>query len=115
MRMTHKILIVNARGIHQARHLTLVVLQLVIIVVHRGLGVFADGTRGAVEKVAQSAHTLAAEDTENFALRGCELWRCFAAEGCQVFAKESGDAGETEVSEAATMVEEGVDALFILA
>ena len=84
MRMAHinKILIVNARGIHQARHLALIVVQLVIVIVHRGLGVLADGTRGAVEKVAQSAHALAAEDAEDFTLRWCELWRCFAAESC---------------------------------
>lgn len=82
--MTHvnKILIVDARGIHQAGHLALVVVQLIVVVVHRCLRVLADGPRGAVEEVAQPAYAIAAEDAEDFALRRCELWRCFAAKGC---------------------------------
>ena len=88
------ILAIRVRGQHQRRRHPIYPFPLVIQV------------------FAQIENALPREDAEDLALVRVEFFGRFAAELGEVAAQEGVDAGEREVGEAVTLVEEGFDGLF---
>jgi hypothetical protein len=105
------VFVIYDRRMHQASHLTFVLVQLFVIVIHGSFGHFAGGARTVVQVVAQSIDTFAAEDTKHLSLLLRKLWRCFAAEPGDFRNQESLHTGETEMCEPRAIVKQSMYSL----
>lgn len=100
------VVIVDGRGVHQARHLALVFVQLFIVVVHGCFaGFLLPHVAEVVEMVAEPADALAAENAEYVALLLRELGRSISTEGREIRAQEGIYPGQTQVGESWAVVE----------
>lgn len=98
---------------HQASHLTFVLVQLFVIVIHGSFGHFAGGVRTVIQVVSKSIDTFTAKDTKHFALLLGKLRRCFAAEPGDFRNQESLHTGETEMCESRAIIEQSMYSLDI--
>jgi hypothetical protein len=65
---------------HHACDLSFILIQLLAVVIHRRLRLIGQWFCMPVQEVPKPAHTLAAEDAEDFALLLGKLWGSFATE-----------------------------------
>lgn len=90
--------------VHQASHLTFVLIQLFVIIIHCSFGHFTGGVRTAIQVVPKSIDAFTAKDTKHFSLLLSKLRRCFAAELGDSRIQESLHPGETEMCEPRAIV-----------
>jgi hypothetical protein len=76
--------IVNRGGMHEARDLALILVQLFVVVVHRSLVYFPLRGSFSVQMVTEEVDTFPTENTENLALLASELRRSLTTIYCQL-------------------------------
>lgn len=76
---------------HETGHLAFILIQLIVIVVHGGFGLFRDQV--SIQVLPKPGHSLATEYTEDVSLLLCELWGSFSAECGEIVSQEVRDAG----------------------
>lgn len=107
----HVFFVVDARGIHQAGHLSLVFVQFFIIVVHSGFGFFRMRRHLSIQILAKPSHALAAEHTEDISLLLSELWWGFSTECREVIFEERLHSSQAQVCKAWAVVDQRTNAL----
>jgi hypothetical protein len=103
--------IVDDSCVHQPSHLAFIFVQFFVVIVHRGFGFFLELRFMSVQVIPESFDTITAEHTEDIPLLLRKLWGSFSAECSEVFSQKLLDAGQTQMSQAWTAVQQSMNTL----